>query len=61
MDKRFIMDSLSELCDHSRKPKPFIKPCYFCQKDVEMVKDSTEGRPVACFDHSYKFTPKVVK
>ena len=37
------------------KPKPFIRPCYFCQKDVEMAKDALEGRAVACFDHSYKF------
>ncbi len=42
-------------------PEPFIKPCYFCDCDVEMQKDQTEGRPVACFDHSYKFTPKVKK
>lgn len=36
-------------------PKPFIRPCHFCDKDVRMAKDSTEGKPVACFDHSYKF------
>ena len=43
------------------KPKPFIRPCHFCGVDVEMAKDALEGRPVACFDCSYKFTPKVVK
>ena len=37
----------------------FIRPCHFCGVDVEMQKDQTEGKPVACFDHSYKFTPKV--
>ena len=53
IDKSLIMS-----CDC---PKPFIRPCHFCGVDVEMVKDSTEGRPVACFDHSYKFTPKVTR
>ncbi len=47
--------------DDFEEPKPFVRPCHFCGCDVEMVKDSTEGRPVACFDHSYKFTPKVVR
>jgi len=39
--------------------KPFIKLCYFCQKEVRMAKDASEGQPVACFEHSYRFTPKV--
>ena len=41
------------------KAKPFIRPCHFCGVDVEMAKDATEGQPVACFDHSYKFNIKV--
>jgi DNA-directed RNA polymerase subunit RPC12/RpoP len=35
--------------------KPFMKPCYFCQKEVKMQKDQTEGKAVACFDCSPKF------
>ena len=40
-------------------PKPFVTTCHFCGVDVEMQKDATEGKPVACFDCSHKFTPKV--
>jgi hypothetical protein len=40
-------------------PMPFIKPCYFCQKEVRMAKDATENQPVACFEHSWKFNLKV--
>lgn len=42
-------------------PKSFIKPCYFCGIDVRMAKDATEGQPVACFEHSYKFNQEVKK
>lgn len=41
--------------------KPFIKPCHFCQKEVRMAKDATENQAVACFEHSYRFTPEVRK
>ena len=39
--------------------KPFIKPCAFCQKEVRMAKDATEGKAVACFEHSHRFMEKL--
>lgn len=42
-------------------PVPFIRPCHFCGCEVRMQKNQTEGRPVACFEHSHNFTPKVKK
>lgn len=36
-------------------PKPFITKCCFCGSEVRLVKDSTEGKKVACFEHSHKF------
>ena len=41
--------------------KPFIKPCYFCDKDVRIAKDATENQPVACFDCSPKFMENLKK
>ena len=41
--------------------QPVIKPCHFCQKEVRLQKDQTEGQAVACFEHSHRFTPKVEK
>jgi hypothetical protein len=39
--------------------KPFIKLCHFCAKEVRMQKDQTEGKAVACFEHSYRFMEKL--
>tara|TARA_R110002020_G_scaffold315845_3_gene530898 strand:- start:340 stop:579 length:240 start_codon:yes stop_codon:yes gene_type:complete len=36
-------------------PKPFITKCHFCGCEVRLQKDQTEGKAVACFEHSHKF------
>lgn len=59
IDVRIIKPHETSVFQCDFLPVPFIRPCHFCGVDVEMQKDQTEGRAVACFDHSYKFTPKV--
>jgi len=33
----------------------YVADCHFCDNKVKLNKNSTEGKAVACFEHSYKF------